>query len=62
MANRKADSAESTARDDPAHVTTYRTRTRMAKEQYRLDISRITIATETMKVADETQDTVISAC
>src|SRR5271170_4800850 len=54
MASRKAESAESTARDDPAPVTTYRTWTRTEKEQHLLDISHIPTATETMKVADET--------
>lgn len=49
MATRKTDPAGSTARDDPAPVTTYRTRTRAAKEQHPL-----TTATEIKKVGNDT--------
>jgi hypothetical protein len=49
MATGKTDSAGSTARDDPAAVTTYRTRARAAKEQRPL-----ATATETKKVGDDT--------
>jgi hypothetical protein len=49
MATRKTNSAASTARDDPAPVTTYPTRARAAKEQHPL-----ATATETKKVGDDT--------
>jgi Uma2 family endonuclease len=49
MTTRKTDSAGSTTRDDPTPVTTYRTRTRTAKEQHPL-----ATAIDTKKVEDDT--------